>query len=193
MFSQTSEEKYITEYFGDEVATFLDIGAFHAETFSNTRQLAIQGWGGIMIEPQKDCFRGLEEFYKDRDDITILKYGIHSFTGNPIFYDNPGAVATFNKEHHDKWSTTVDYELTTMRTKTFADFLEENPDTYSFINLDIEGGNFEVLAQIDLNAVGCRLICVEHNQINTESYVTHLVNQGFREIHRNGENLIWGK
>lgn len=47
MPSQRSEDHFILEYFKDnDSGVFLDVGAYHPETFSNTRALFDKGWGG---------------------------------------------------------------------------------------------------------------------------------------------------
>jgi hypothetical protein len=64
-----------------------------------------------------------------------------------------------------------------------------NGRTFDFINIDIEGMDFEVLSQIDLTDVKC--VCVEYNGIEPQKYIDYCAQFGLTEIHRNGENLIF--
>ena len=44
-------DKIYSEVFGDRIGTFLEIGAFDGESFSNTSFLADNGWEGYYFEP----------------------------------------------------------------------------------------------------------------------------------------------
>jgi hypothetical protein len=58
VYSQFDEEKYVLEAFRGKVepGRFLEIGAWDAITFSNTRALVELGWSGVMIEPSPGPF-----------------------------------------------------------------------------------------------------------------------------------------
>ena len=44
-------DKLYSKVFGDKIGTFIEIGAFDGETFSNTSFLADSGWMGYYFEP----------------------------------------------------------------------------------------------------------------------------------------------
>jgi hypothetical protein len=54
-YSQTGEQEYILAHSGPP-GHFLDIGAWTATTFSNTRALFEAGWSGVLIEPSPGPF-----------------------------------------------------------------------------------------------------------------------------------------
>ena len=47
-------DKLYSKVFGDRIGTFLEIGAFDGETFSNTSFLADNGWEGYYFEPLQE-------------------------------------------------------------------------------------------------------------------------------------------
>lgn len=57
-YSQFGEDEYIVKVL-PETGRFLDIGAWNAATFSNTRALFELGWTGVMIEPSPGPFLSL--------------------------------------------------------------------------------------------------------------------------------------
>lgn len=58
-YSQYEEEQHILKALGGRVGTFMDIGAYHPMTFSNTRALFERGWSGVMVEPSPGPFMNL--------------------------------------------------------------------------------------------------------------------------------------
>jgi len=76
MFSQRDEETYILEHFKGSTGTFLDLGAYDGVMFSNTRQLALNGWCGVCVEPSPTVLPKLLELYKDSDKIKVLPYAV---------------------------------------------------------------------------------------------------------------------
>ena len=64
-YSQSAEQATILNYVGDRQGRFLDIGAGDGETFSNTRALALQGWGGVAVEPAPWALEKLVDLYAD--------------------------------------------------------------------------------------------------------------------------------
>ncbi len=105
MFSQRDEEKYIIEFFKNiSKGKFLDIGAYDGECFSTTRQLALQGWEGIMVEPSPTVFPKLKDRYKNNPLIKCMKVAISNVSGKRKFYDAGGdAVSSFNEDHVKLW------------------------------------------------------------------------------------------
>ena len=48
----------------------------------------------------------------------------------------------------------------------------------------------DVLRQLDITALGTRMVCVEVNQSPEAPFMEYLASHGFRKHHRNHENLI---
>ena len=104
MFSQREEEKYILEYFTG-TGVFLDIGAYDGKMFSNTHQLALNGWSGVCVEPSPNVFPALDHLYKWNIKIQVHQVCIGETNGMVDFYDSGGdAVSSVKFEHTEKWS-----------------------------------------------------------------------------------------
>ena len=108
------------------------------------------------------------------------------------FYDCDDAVGTFDDKHHDLWKDKIDYEQTKVDVMSVETLFKQEVD-YDMINLDVEGLNWEIFQEIPFDRLtNLKLICVEHN--NKINEMTELISKhGFKEIHRNGENVIFVK
>ena len=64
---------------------------------------------------------------------------------------------------------------------------------FDFISIDAEGNDWKILKQIDLNAFGCRCLCIEHNGDDQlrRIFAGYCATYDLREIHRNRENIIF--
>jgi FkbM family methyltransferase len=190
MFSQNDEEKVILDYFDGEIGTFLDIGAYDGKTFSNTHQLALNGWSGVCVEASAGPFKSLTDLYKDNDKIELVNACIIPDTQDPRFlvpfYDAGGdAISSTDELHKAKWSQSSFHKVYMM--PIFINQIERLfGRAFDFINIDIEGANIELALGMDFQA--CKLLCIEHDgdfpRIDQIREVW-----GFEEIHRNGERM----
>jgi hypothetical protein len=70
-FSQNNEDLFVITKFWKEIlasqsGTYLDIGAFHPELYSNTKLLYTLGWSGIAVDANPNC-RGLWMIDRPKD------------------------------------------------------------------------------------------------------------------------------
>ena len=195
MYSQNDEEIHILRYFRDHQGTFLDIGAFDGENLSNTRQLALNGWKGVCLDPSPMVFPKLKELYKDNKFIQTLQIAITDSDGESEFYDNDQAVATLDVNETKRWGDTQVFQMDKVKTMAWETFYKRYPLQYDFVNIDAEGYDWNILQQIDLNAIGCKCICIEHNSVETIKYINFIARQGFTNIvnAQNAENIIMVK
>ena len=198
MFSQRDEEKYIVKYFKQHGlrnhGRFLDIGAWDGITFSNTRQLALQGWGGVLVEPAPSLHGVLEKLYWNNPKIKIIEVGIGLKRGVLPFYDFCGdAVGTFDKKHAKLWEEKGKrkWEKKKIEVITVNDLLSHVGYDFDFINIDAEGWSVDLLGAFDLNKLEkLKMICVEFE--HKEKIIEILVSKhGFRLLHQTAENMIW--
>jgi FkbM family methyltransferase len=189
MYSQNNEEEIILNYFKD-IGRFLDIGAYDGVNLSNTRALSERGWGGICLEPSPRVYQKLFSNYETNDKVKCYKYALGNSDGTVNFWDNENAVATMCVNELTRWQNEmfIPIEVTV---KTFETFYKENPFTFDFISLDAEGMDFDILKQIDLNKVGCKMLIVEWNGKEQLRYVNYVTPFGLKLIHANAENLIF--
>lgn len=197
-YSQNNEQDIILKYFeGQSIGTYLDIGAYDPEVFSNTRALYEIGWKGVLVEPADMNCNVLKEYFKNDKAIQIIQTCVGVYDGEIPFFDSGGdAIGTTVASHAKKWAEGYGTKYKTVKSRVvcFNTLLQESIyKKFDFINIDIEELDFQVLTQIPLNEVGCRLVCVEYNGKDKDKYHGFFHRQQFSHIFSNGENLIYGK
>lgn len=198
-YSQHEEEKYILNYFDSiklEKGNLLDIGAYNAEVFSNSRALIKKGWSGTLVEPSSSCYKSIIDFYSKEENIstvTIMNCAIGNINGSLDFYDSAGACATGDINHYNKWKEyTKDYNLIKVPCMTFESFHKKFPNTYDFITIDAEGMDWDILKQINLEELKVKCLCIEYTY-NLDKIFNYITSYNFWLLHQNGENLIMVK
>lgn len=208
MFTQNDEESVIKAYFADQDPQslfLLDIGANDGETFSNSRQLILDGWNAVLVEPSPKAFAKLNKLYALNPKVNIKKVAISQILGEVVFHES----GSWNKDESDiallssikeseleRWGDRVSFTETKVQSLTFQDFLQnESLDDilFDFISIDAEGVDWEILEQIDLTKIGCQCLCVEWNGI-TDMYIKmtkYCEGHGMKLISKNAENLIF--
>lgn len=201
--SQNDEEEAIVSYFkllqnDKRVLRFLDIGAHDGILLSNTRALAEAGWGGTLVEPSPAAFCRLMKTYQDRTDIDLVNAAITLDSGLVKFHDAAGDfVSTFDERHKELWEARpfdpIKMQPIYVNGVTVEKLVGALPGPYPFINIDVEGANFEVFKAMPLVALNCELICVEFE----DRFVSRLAEietlaarQGYRQFHLTRENVL---
>lgn len=192
MPSQREEDKYILDYFKDnDNGVFLDVGAYHPETFSNVRALYDKGWTGICVEPSRSCYPTLKEFYKGTD-VEVFNCAIGRGTGVIDFWDSNGdALSSTDPVHVKKWEENYNskFDKTTVQCFTLEDLIERSSHkSFNFVSIDVENDQLgiDILKQVELYSVG--MICLECSydlRSEVKSYMS-----GWKEIYSNAENIL---
>lgn len=201
MHSQNDEERVILDYFsGAPKGRFLDVGAHDGVVLSNTRALYERGWTGALVEPSPAAFQGLMKNYTDcSEDIQLINVavGTNANAGILRFYDSRGDfVSTFDEKHRAVWAASsggnrqgVKFQPIYVAAVPFGPLLTIFPGPYEFINLDVEGINYELFQELPLKTLGCKLVCVEYQDKRVE--IEKLAaDQGYKKIHTTSENLL---
>lgn len=193
MFSQGEEEAVILDYFGDYTGHLVDIGANDGVTFSNSRQLILNGWTADLFEPNPEAYNKLEKLYKSNDSVETHNLAISSWQGEGSLWVNEphvdgdiGLLSTLNESELKRWKG-IHFEETKVKVIKWPEIGTD------FLTIDIEGGEIELLPTIDLNEIGCLCLCVEWNGKNGDFFHGYAKDFGMKRIHLNGENLIFAK
>lgn len=204
-YSQGLEEQVIIDFFGSYVGTFLDIGANDGITLSNTYQLAINKWSGVCIEPSPIAFDKLVNIHKPTKDnfgIYCFQYAIGNENKQVKFYssgshlteNDSDLLSTINLSDKEKWASTTDFKEIEVDMITFGDLMKFSPyKSFDFISIDAEGNDISILNQIDLNFLGCKLLCIEHNgDYKTLKLIIEICSKyGLtKQLLKNTENII---
>src|SRR5262245_44685352 len=104
-FSQYGEQRIILDFFSRCSTGFnsycVDAGAYDGIIGSNSRALFLNGWRGVVIEPNPRVFAGLKALYADRPDITCVQRALSdTCRDNVVMKFSTGPEGTLEE---DKW------------------------------------------------------------------------------------------
>lgn len=200
MYSQSDEELHILKHFdGHPAASFLDCGAYHPKTFSNTRALVERGWSGTYVEPAPTNFASFLTEYRDNPAITLVNTILAAGSTDKLvaFHDSGGdALSSTNFNHVMRWkSHGVKFRQYLTKTTTWLELFDAVGRDFTMLSIDAEGSSVALLrALIDLDLrvtlPQLTLITVEHDGQH-EQISADLRPCGFGMIALNGENAIF--
>ena len=155
-FSQFGEDLFINEFFKDkQIGKYVDLGAFHPMRLNNTYLLYKKGWSGTNIDLNQTSI-DMFNFVRKRD-VNIC-----------ALISDKGGVEKKAYFQHD-WSagnTAVldeDFKKVLKKEKTMVSEIFDKLilHNFDFLNIDLEGHDYDVLKTIDLNKYNPKLICIE--------------------------------
>lgn len=198
-YSQNGEDVRILSHIGDLKGTILDLGANDGITLSNSRLFIERGWKALLVEPSKEAFTKCSNLYNNNIDVECINVGIGTSEGIFPFFESgthlgngdTALLSTLSFQETQRWAGTKnEFKEKECEVITFSTLLELSPyKTFDIISIDCEGMDYEILKQINLNDVGCRLIVIEHNNNDINKYIEYCSGFGFKEVFRNFENI----
>lgn len=195
-YTQNREEEFILKYLGDK-GVLLDLGANDGRTFSNSLRLIQKGWKAVLVEASPTIFKRLKKEHHGNKNVQCLNMAIGKKNEKVTFYESGtllgkgdhSLVSTIDPEELKRWKG-IEFNKIEMPCYTYDRikpvFKWKN---FDFISIDVEGLDYDILAQIDL--LNVKMVIVEFNGKEPEKYVRYCKGYGLREVHRNGENLIF--
>ena len=173
-YSQWGEDKFINDFFiKKNNGVYLDIGCFHPVMYSNTCLLYKRGWSGINIDINPtsiDLFNIVRP--KDFNLCTTIDKDDKEFN---LYYDDPfSPLNTLDKEFYKKIKKKNNriFEDKTVKSKTIDRIINESKinSKIDFINIDVEGRDYQILKNIKIDKLKPSLVSIEtHNVDGTES------------------------
>jgi FkbM family methyltransferase len=200
----------------------LDCGANDGVLLSNSRALIELGWSAVLVEPAPTAYEKLVHNNMPIGSTPFvtapMQYRANHPTGAQVICVN-AAITTadapidfwssgthLKKGDTDLLSTTKEAEIarwkksgesftkTTVRGITFETLMKETGVRhFDMISIDAEGADYSILQQIDLTAVGCRLLCVEVNARGDAEFTQYAKKHGMRLLWKNYENRIYAR
>jgi FkbM family methyltransferase len=163
--SQYGEATRILEYFAKADSAwsrFLDIGAYDGITLSNTFMLFIEGWRGVLVEPDPANFvKLLSNFAPSTESIALVNSGIAPAMKLREFWQCIGDIpSTFVGDRKEQFSKSP-YRKVWACTITVDELLARVGKQFEFVNIDVEGLNVEVLGMVMASVQGMKMLCVE--------------------------------
>lgn len=179
-YSQNGEQQFILDYFGSFTGNLLDVGANDGETFSNSRQLILNGWSGTLIEPSL-AYGKLSKLYDDNDRVACANAAFGSKEGFIRFYElQDSLLSTIHEPTAKSWN--IPYQVTEVPV------INKVEGAFDFITIDAEGNDWEILQQLDLSYTKC--LCIEYGKYK-QQITKYCEGYGLYPRLINGENIIF--
>lgn len=199
MYSQNMEEQWITDYFGDHVGTLLDLGANDGTTLSNSRAAILRGWSAVLVEASPTAFSRLRSLYAYEEQIELHSVAVCAQSGKMILHESgphlntgdTGILSTLVAAERDKWAPTTHFTPAWVECVTFADLLKRSQFAeFDLITMDIEGMDETVLMQMDLSAMGVKMLIIENN-VDLQAVTDYCAHHNLFVFRSNQENTAF--
>jgi len=150
-FSQFGEDLFIAEFFENQKeGKYVDLGAFHPMKLSNTYLLFKKGWSGTNVDLNPITIDLFNLARKNDNNICCLMAGKENLLKDVYFEDWSAANSITSNENLS--------EKKQMKTRTFESLIYKD---FDFLNIDLEGHDYEILQTIDFKKFNPKLICIE--------------------------------
>jgi FkbM family methyltransferase len=197
-------DEYIKKNYGENYkGTILEIGANDGVTLSNSRYFIENGWFGFLIEPARKPFQKLILNKLNESICYNIAIGVEDKklkffeSGSHISLDESGLLSSLVEKETIRWRNRgvffEEYDVDCLTWVSFTKKYNLENQIFDIISIDVEGLDYEILTQIDLDKVACKILCVEFNGKRKEDYVNYLAKFNMVLVHTNGENLIFLK
>lgn len=188
-YSQAGEQEAILAW-AKEVGrgSFVDLGCYDGETYSNTAALADMGWPGVCIDAAPDAVAACAIRYADRPDIEVIvaALDLNLYENLALMYWAPQAMYTGLSASKRADTKPIPIYVPVLEMDWFDDRLFRLPQPL-FCSIDLEGNSIEVLKWvIETNLAEC--ICVEANNPPDREVVQSL--EGWETVFQNNSNII---
>jgi FkbM family methyltransferase len=162
-YSMDKEDLVIQEYFKNRTYGFyVDVGCYHPLQRNNTMLLYLKGWRGINIDISDFSIK-LFNFLRPED--LNLNLAISNLEGEiDMFFQKKLSQLSTIKEKHAKIAFQGTIHNKKILSRRLNSILEESKyrgKKINFLNIDVEGSDFEVLQSLDFNKYSPELICIE--------------------------------
>lgn len=201
MYSQNSEEQIIKDYFGDNTGSCLSLGENDGQTLSNVLSCIQRDWWATLVEPSKTAFYKLIRVHGSNPKVECFQVAIGETAGMMDFYESgthlgtgdTSLLSTLKESELKRWEGSPnEFTKTRVEVITMEELLRSSKlKTFDLISIDCEGVDFEILQQMDLNDLECKMLIVETNSVEDQKYIDYCSNFGMKVHHKNAENLIF--
>ena len=202
-YSQDQEDLFINDYFKKiDNGFYLDIGCYHPIKYSNTALLYNRGWQGINIDMNQtsiDLFNILRK--KDKNICATISSSNKEVTQYIDHFYSP--VNTIDKNFSQVISKRIQikhFSKKNIFTSTFTEIVKKYKiqiTKIDFLNIDVEGHDYEVLKGIDLLNIKPKIICIEvdnhEKNLSNEKIKNYLIKLNYKIIKRIGFNVFFEK
>jgi FkbM family methyltransferase len=192
------EEWLIRDFFQDRRnGFFLDVGANHYRTHSNTYFLEVElGWEGIAIEPLVEFEADYTRFRPRTrfkpffvSDVSDQQARLYSLPSAPLV---SSGVEQFTKEADKEFRTGEAVQSREVPTITLDDLLAaEGVERIDFLSMDIELWEPKALAGFDIRRFLPALVCIEANAEVRQQIIDYFTQHDYVVLGRYLRADIW--
>ena len=171
-FSQFGEDLFIVEFFANQnEGKYVDLGAFHPMRMSNTFLLYKKGWSGTNVDLNPISIDFFNLARKNDNNICALISDQGNQLKNAYFVNPWSSANSINISENTK----IKKE---MITETFSNIVNHD---FDFLNIDLEGHDYNVLKTINFNKFHPKLVCIEilSDDQNKKSIFDHMIQNNF--------------
>ena len=180
-YSQFNEDLFLVDFFHNKKkGKFVDLGAFHPIRYNNTYLLYKKGWSGTNIDLNPVAI-DMFNIARNRDINICALMSEKSNIEKNVYYEH--GFSAVNSLVLTKELKKVLKEKKIMKTKTFDDLVKND---FDFLNIDLEGHDYEVLRTINLKKYKPGLICIEilENSKDKENIFKYMTKNNFEFINK---------
>jgi FkbM family methyltransferase len=201
--------------------TFVEVGAFDGEIFSNTSFLADLGWRGLYIEPFYESFKlCFNRHYYNNADVICCSIGtevgeinfyqsfshtIHTEEETRLSYLSTTNLNQTKMVPQIEWSNHFGFETHKVQQYTLEQVLTEHsiPKNFDILVVDVEGNEEDVLNSFSIDDWRPKMMIIEIEDENDnyqkfpdfiekcKNLRMKILNCGYKEIYKDDVNTIF--
>jgi FkbM family methyltransferase len=175
---------------------FIDVGACYPIKYSNSFILQEKGWSGLVIEPNPLLVNDLGSRESNSVIVLPVAVAVNSGKQNLVSYGALSSLvisadrdiyANLRKKKIDNG------EFTTVNTMTFNEIsnIHNIPKQIGYLSIDVEGLDFDILREFDLEKHTLSAISIEHNlDLDLRRMInTYMRSMGYRRVCRRWSSI----
>ncbi len=186
-YSMDKEDLVIKEYFKSKNKGFyVDVGCYHPLQRNNTMLLYQKGWRGINIDISDFSIK-LFKFLRPDDFNLNLAVSNKEGEIDMFFQKKLSQLSTIKKNHAKNafQGNILNKKILSKRLTSILDDSKYKDQKIDFLNIDVEGADFEALQSLNLDKYSPELICIEVIEKDLES------SDVFNFLYKNSYKKIW--
>ena len=171
---------------------YVDAGSYHPLHLSNTYLLYKKGWRGINIDLSELTIKLFDHL---RPDDVNINSAVTNFDGQVKFYYQKkiSQLTSIKKDTALKrmQGRIKEKEINAFKLDTIMNNSKYKNKKIDFLNIDIEGNDFEALSSINFDTYRPRIICIEIDEENIldSNIYKYLINLNYKKIWSSVSNL----
>jgi FkbM family methyltransferase len=191
-YSQAGEDgvlNFLFETMRIQNPSYIDIGANKPDYGNNTYRFYLNGCKGILIEPDYSLYQALKAM-RPNDAILNVAIGFDDQTEADFFVFDEPSLNTMSEEEAIRRDSLGQYKLVDkikVKVATLASIIDNYCKTIpTFVSIDIEGIDFEILKSFDFNKYNVPVFIVEtidysinHIKVKNKEMIDFMLDKGY--------------